>query len=41
MEPAKYVGRAPSQVKEFVEEVINPILKENKDLLGMQAEINC
>lgn len=41
MEPGKYVGRAPSQVKEFVEEVIQPILDENKELLGMKAEINC
>ena len=41
MDPSKYVGRAPSQVKEFVEDVVNPILAENKDLLGMTAEINC
>jgi adenylosuccinate lyase len=41
MEPSRYVGRAPSQVKEFVEDVVNPILEENKALLGMKAEINC
>ena len=40
MEPAKYVGRAASQVKEFVEEVVNPILEQNKDILGVKAEIN-
>ena len=40
MEPMKYVGRAPEQVKEFLEEVVNPILEENRDLLGMRAEIN-
>ena len=41
MDPSKYVGRAPSQVKEFVEGVVAPILDENKDLLGIKAEINC
>ena len=40
MDPAKYVGRAPKQVEEFLEEVIRPILDENKDLLGMTAEIH-
>ena len=40
MEPAKYVGRAPRQVEEFLAEVINPVLEENKEVLGMTAEIN-
>ena len=39
MDPAKYVGRAPEQTEEFLEEVIRPILKENEDLLGVTAEI--
>ena len=41
MEPSRYVGRAPSQVVEFLNEVVRPILAENKDILGMKAEINC
>ena len=41
MEPSKYVGRAPGQVQEFLDEMVKPILEENKDLLGMKAEINC
>ena len=41
MEPSRYVGRAPSQVVEFLDEVVRPILTENKDMLGMKAEINC
>ena len=41
MDPSKYVGRAPSQVSEFIEEVIQPVLAENKELLGMKAEITC
>ena len=40
MEPSRYVGRAPKQVEEFLEEVINPILKENEEVLGMTAQIN-
>ena len=40
MDPAKYTGRSEQQVEEFVAEVINPILEENKDLLGLKAEIN-
>jgi adenylosuccinate lyase len=40
MEPAKYVGRAPQQVDAFLKEVIRPILEENKNLLGIKAEIN-
>ena len=39
MNPDRYVGRAPRQVEEFLEEVIRPILKENEELLGLTAEI--
>lgn len=37
--PVNYVGRAPKQVEEFYEEVIKPILEENKDLLGVNVEL--
>ncbi len=40
MEPSRYVGRAPQQTEEFVQEVIAPILEANRDVLGMTAEIN-
>ncbi len=40
MEPSKYVGRAPLQVEKFIAEVVNPILEENKELLGVKAEIS-
>lgn len=40
MDPTKYVGRSKEQVEEFLNEVVNPILEENKDILGMTAEIN-
>ena len=39
MEPSRYIGRAPQQVDEFLAEVINPLLEENRDLLGITAEI--
>lgn len=40
MDPSKYTGRAQYQVTEFLNDVIAPILEENKELLGMTAEIN-
>ncbi len=40
MEPSRYVGRSREQVEEFLEEVISPILEENRELLGVKAEIN-
>ena len=39
MDPKRYVGRAPQQVDEFLEEVVRPILEENKEVLGVKAEI--
>ena len=40
MDPAKYTGRAAVQVDAFLKNVIQPVLDENKELLGMTAEIN-
>lgn len=40
MKPENFVGRAPKQVEEFLDQVVVPILEENKELLGMKAEIN-
>ncbi len=40
MDPKKYVGRSVQQVEEFLSDVIQPVLDENKDLLGMTATIN-
>jgi len=39
LEPKNYVGRAPQQVIEFIEEYIEPILRENKDLLGVSVDL--
>jgi len=40
MNPANYIGRAREQVEEFLAEEIQPILEENKELLGITAEIH-
>lgn len=39
LEPINFVGRAPEQTQEFIEEVVSPILDAHKDVLGMKAEI--
>ncbi|MCH5205482.1 MAG: adenylosuccinate lyase [Oscillospiraceae bacterium] len=38
--PENYVGRAPEQTEEFLNECIKPILEENKNLLGEKAELS-
>ncbi len=40
MDPSKYVGRAPIQVENYLNQVIRPLLEENKNILGVKAEIN-
>ena len=40
MEPSRYVGRSREQVDAFLKNVIRPALEENKELLGVKAEIN-
>ncbi len=40
MDPKKYVGRAPRQVENYLKQVVRPMLEENKDIIGMEAEIN-
>lgn len=40
MEPSKYVGRAKEQTEALLANVVQPILDEHKELLGVKAEIN-
>ena len=40
LDPAKYVGRSPEQVTEFLRECVNPVLEQYKDDLGVTVEIN-
>ena len=39
MKPELYVGRAPQQTEEFVENYIKPVTEKYKDILGMNVEI--
>lgn len=38
--PEKYVGRAPKQTEEFLNEVVKPVLSKYSDVATEQAEIN-
>ena len=40
IDPLKFIGRAPSQVVEFIDEYVTPIIDENKDALEIKSEIN-
>ena len=35
----KFVGRAPQQVDDFIEQVANPILSEEKDSIGLRSDV--
>lgn len=39
MDPARYVGRSKEQTESFLRNVIRPVLEENRELLGVKAEI--
>ena len=39
LRPERYIGRAPEQVEEFLRDFVRPLLEENRELLGMKAEI--
>ncbi len=40
MDPKRYVGCAPAQVTAYLEEVVKPLLDENREYLGLKAEIH-
>ena len=40
MVPKNFIGRAPQQVTALLEDEVQPILEQYKDLLGLQVEIN-
>lgn len=39
LDPARYVGRAPEQVDEFLVEEVDPVLKKHADLIGAEGEV--
>ena len=40
IDPNKFVGRAPSQVVEFIGEYVDPIIEANKEAIEVHSEIN-
>ncbi|MGI6107801.1 MAG: adenylosuccinate lyase [Lachnospiraceae bacterium] len=40
VDPSRYTGRASSQVTEFLDETVYPLLDQHRDELGVKAEIN-
>ena len=40
MDPKRYVGCAPAQVTAYLDEIVAPLLDENKEFLGLKAEIH-
>ena len=40
MDPSNFIGCAKEQTEEYLKNVIRPVLEENKDLIGLKAEIN-
>ena len=40
MKPENFVGCAPAQTEDFLKQVVEPILNENKEILGITAEIH-
>ncbi len=40
MDPSRYTGRAKEQTEAFIANVVQPVLDEYKDLLGVKVEIN-
>lgn len=39
LDAKKFIGRAPAQVVEFIESEVQPILDENKSLLGQKGDV--
>ena len=35
-----FIGRAPQQTEEFIADYVDPVIEENKNLLGINAEVN-
>ena len=40
MEPSRYTGRAEIQTEKFLANVVRPLLKKNKELIGLKTDIN-
>jgi adenylosuccinate lyase len=39
LDATKFIGRAPEQTVEFIKNEIDPILEENKSVLGLKGDV--
>lgn len=39
LDASKYIGRAPSQVVEFINEEVDPVIEKHKNVLGLKGDI--
>lgn len=39
LDPAKFVGRAPQQVEEYLDQVVQPAIDERRELLGLEGDV--
>jgi adenylosuccinate lyase len=39
LDGSRFVGRAPEQVLEFIEEEVDPILERYQDLVGVSGDV--
>ena len=40
LKPEDFIGRAPAQVEEYLDEVVRPVLRQNASLLGETAQLS-
>jgi adenylosuccinate lyase len=40
LKPENYIGRAPEQTEEFINDFIKPVLDANSELLGIKVELS-
>ena len=40
LEPKNFVGRAPQQVEEYLDQVVEQVLRANQDQLGARAQLS-
>jgi len=39
IDPLKFIGRAPQQVEELINEYVKPIIDDNKEIIGLESNI--
>jgi adenylosuccinate lyase len=39
LDPKNFIGFAPIQTEEFIKNEVQPIIDQNKDLIGLEADL--